>query len=79
MSRLILDFKMEQQQQASLNELKDGELINREVYTDEGFKYTLALEETLQTRGVLGSIKARIRAEIFQAIEDKVTQSEHAN
>ena len=32
----------------------------------------IALEDTLEARGVLGQIKARIRAEIFQAIEDQV-------
>lgn len=30
------------------------------------------LKETLETRGSLGQIKARIRAEIFSALDDQV-------
>lgn len=32
----------------------------------------VALKETLESRGVLNQLKARIRAEIFNAIDDQV-------
>lgn len=31
----------------------------------------LALRETLESRGVLGQLKARIRAEVFSALDDQ--------
>lgn len=34
---------------------------------------TAALTETLEARGVLGDVKARLRAEIFQALNDDVS------
>ena len=31
------------------------------------------LKETLESRGVLGQIKARIRAEVFNALDDQAS------
>lgn len=31
----------------------------------------LAVRDTLETRGVLGQLKARIRAEVFSALDDQ--------
>jgi lisH domain-containing protein FOPNL len=35
------------------------------------------LKETLENRGVLGQIKARIRAEVFNALDDQASLISH--
>jgi lisH domain-containing protein FOPNL len=35
------------------------------------------LKETLENRGVLGQIKARIRAEVFNALDDQASFISH--
>ena len=36
------------------------------------FSFALVLKETLENRGVLGQIRARVRAEVFGALDDQV-------
>lgn len=58
---------------ATVSELKEGRgfAARLNVVT---YMYTRApaLKESLEHRGVLGSIKARIRSEIFSALNDDV-------
>lgn len=35
--------------------------------------FLLVLKETLENRGVLGQIRARVRAEVFSALDDQVS------
>ena len=39
------------------------------------FLLVLVLKETLENRGVLGQIRARVRAEVFGALDDQVRTS----
>lgn len=38
------------------------------------FAYVSVLKETLENRGVLGQIRARVRAEVFGALDDQVNE-----
>lgn len=37
------------------------------------FAFASVLKETLENRGVLGQIRARVRAEVFGALDDQVS------
>lgn len=37
------------------------------------FTFASVLKETLENRGVLGQIRARVRAEVFSALDDQVS------
>ena len=41
-------------------------------YKSVKFSFLLVLKETLENRGVLGQIRARVRAEVFAALDDQV-------
>jgi hypothetical protein len=69
---------MDDANSSSLSDLKDGAYAHRlapYVRTAQsltGVCARAALKETLEARGSLGQIKARIRAEIFAALDDEV-------
>ena len=74
---------------ATVDELKSGTLhtncvifcksftlicwLNANVRLDN-CTFVLVLKETLENRGVLGQIRARVRAEVFGALDDQVSE-----
>ena len=43
------------------------------------FSFALVLKETLENRGVLGQIRARVRAEVFGALDDQVRKWDYCS
>lgn len=65
---------------ASLSDLKDGKQLALKTYPcvlrmQSTWCWPVVLKDTLEARGSLNQIKARIRAEIFAALDDQVVCS----
>ena len=76
---IIVTVKM-----ATVDELKNGKFLFGSssaspflsscfvFFLPFNFSFALVLKETLENRGVLGQIRARVRAEVFGALDDQV-------
>lgn len=68
---------------ATVDELKNGNFLHGSgsaspflsicfFFLRFNFSFPPVLKETLENRGVLGQIRARVRAEVFGALDDQV-------